>query len=177
MTKKLRIFLLLFFSLVLSGLVVYNVAAQQDDWVVYHGDFASFQVCWDYNLDFKKSGGTFTYFIEDPKFPGEKLLISYSYMQMDFKLPKKHGYKTQVAGPIQVANATGVERRGVTGEERNWREAYIYYSTRGAMGPDTRLIYVMYDDAPGELSQNFNRIINSIEVKDPLQVEITPKFP
>lgn len=173
---KLAVFIIIIIFLMAEAFEVGDIFAEEK-WVRYHGDFASFLVRWDFNLDFKKGGGLFTYYIEDPEFPGNKLKISYGHTKMEFKLPKKAGYKTQPTGMLEVENTRGVQYRGTTANGNNWREVYLYYSIKGRMGPDTRLIYVVYDEAPGKLSTNFNKVINSIKVNNPLKVEITPNYP
>lgn len=170
-------FLTLVLSFLLAAFILSGTKAQQNKWVTYHGDFCNFDIRYDYELDYTHKGRVFKYLIYDPQDKDNKLLISSGHMRMDFKLGKKRDYKTQYTGAVKVKNTLGNEQRGVTPDDKHWREAYLYFSTRGAMGPDTSLIYVKYDGVSGEQSIIFNKIIDSIEVRDPIQIEMPPNQP
>lgn len=177
--KKLvrNIFPILLFSFMLTCFLFSKITAQQKKWVVYHGDFCKFKIMYDYELDYKQSGSSFTYTIYDPENKDKKLIMSSRHMKMKFHLPGKNGYKTQYSGALKVENTRGVEKKGVTKNETHWREVYLYHSIRGPMGPDTSLIHVYYDDVDGPQSVVFNEIINSIEVNNPYKIKITPTYP
>ena len=170
-------FLIFVLSFVLAGFIYNHITAQQQKWVTYHGDFANFNIRYDLELDYKHVGRNFTYTIYHPDKKDKKLVISSGHQKMDFKLSKKKGYVTQSQGVVKVKNTQGVERKGVTPNDTHWREVYLYYSTQGSMGPDATLIYGVYEDVNGEESQTFNKIIDSIEVRDPYKMNVTPKFP
>lgn len=155
--------------------LLYHITSGQPKWVTYHGDFASFKIRWDYEMDYKNEGSFFTYIIKDPKYPDCRLVITKGHNQIKYNLSGKDGYETKISGPIKAVNTQGYERSGINSRNLNWMEAYLYISVKGVYGPDTRLIYAAYDNAPDNLSADFKEIITSIEVKDPINVEITPR--
>lgn len=178
MKKNFRnLFLVLTLSFLFVGFVFNHITAQQQKWVTYHGDFANFDIRYDYEMNYKHSGRNFTYTIFHPDRKDKKLIISSGHQKMDFKLPKKQGYVTQSQGTVKVKNTQGIERKGTTPNDTHWREVYLYYAIQGTMGPDTTLIHCAYDDVDGEESQTFNKIIDSIEVRDPYQIKVNPQFP
>lgn len=175
--NKLKSFFLIFAcSIFAAAMLLPAATAQQSKWVTYHGDFCSFDVPSHYELDYQQRGKNFRYFLYSSENPDKKLELSSRHMKMEFKLESKKGYETQYSGVIKVKNSQGVERKGVTPDETHWREAYIYKSIRGPLGPDTSLIYAAYDDVDGEQSIIFNKIMESIEVKDSIKVDVTPGF-
>lgn len=170
-------FLVFILSLMSAGFIFNHITAQQQKWVIYHGDFAGFDIRYDYEITYKHTGRNFTYTIFHPDRKEKKLTISSGHQKMNFKLPKKKGYITQSQGSVKAKNTQGVERKGTTPDDTHWREVYLYYATKGTIGPDATLIHCTYDDVSGEESRSFNRIIDSIEVRDPYHQNTTPQFP
>jgi len=175
MRKNVRsLFLVLILSFMLTGFIYNHITAQQQKWVTYHGDFCNFDIRYDYEIDYKHVGRNFTYTLYHPDKKDKKFIISSGHQRMDFRLPKKQGYVTQSQGVVKVKNTQGVERKGVTSLDTHWREVYLYYSTKGPIGTNTTLIYIVYEDVDGEQSQTFDKIIDSIEVRDPYQIKVNP---
>jgi hypothetical protein len=168
MYRSSRPFLITFFAFLMICLFVSRITAQQKKWLTYHGDFASFYISSDYELDYKNKGKNFTYFIKRADNPDNLLVLSSGYVKMDFKLSGKKDYKIDKNGPIDLINTKGLERRGMNPSGNIWREAYVYYAYQGGKITQARMIYIYYDNVPPAQSKEFDEMINSIAVKNPL---------
>ena len=153
-------------SFPLACLIYSGLTAQQSEYITYHGDFCSFNIREDYQLDYKRQGNMFTYTIYHPGNKEKKLTISSGHKKQKYHLAGKNGYKIQSQGSMKTINTFGVEKKGVTPNENHWREAYIYYSVKSPMGTNASYIYATYDDIDCNQSVVFNNIIDSISVKD-----------
>ena len=170
MKRLARGLVITFFVFMVLGLVDSHINAQHKKWIRYHGDFASFEIRWEYQLDFEKNRKHFTYKISDPSFKDKPLIISRGYKKMDFKLVKKADYKKTKEGGLMIAKTGGAEKRGTTPSGNNWREVFIYYACKTKKAARGEFVRVYYDDCPPELSSQYDRIISSIQFKDAYEV-------
>ncbi|MCE1247694.1 MAG: hypothetical protein LWY06_13720 [Firmicutes bacterium] len=176
MTRFVKIMILgIIISFPLACLIYSRITAQQAEYVTYHGDFCSFNIREDYQLDYRRQGNSFIYTIYHPGSKDKKLTISSGHKKLKYNIAFKKGYKIQSEGSMKTINTHGVEKKGVTPNENHWREAYIYYSVNTPMGTNASYIYASYDDIDGNQSVVFNNIIDSIQVKDPTKGDFTPK--
>lgn len=166
MKKFARALVIMFFIVIVMGLIDSHITAQQKKWVNYSGDFANFNIPWDYQMDFIKKGAVCTYTIADPLSPESKLTIARGNKKMDFPLSKKSGYKSEGRKGVMLSEVGGQEMVGTTPSGKKWREIYLFYARKGTKVPQLSLIYVTYEDAPDATRANFDEIINSIKLKD-----------
>lgn len=159
-----------FMAVIIAGMVDSRLNAQQKEWVHYHGDFASFDIRWEYRLDFESKGPFYTYKITDPSFADKPLIITRGYRKMDFQLYKKKDYKQEKEQGVMLAKTGGAEKAGTTPTGNIWREIFLFYSAKGSKGPQGQFIRIYYDDCPPELSSQFDMVIKSIQLKDAWEV-------
>jgi hypothetical protein len=177
MRKIARFLVISFFLVILAGAIDSRINAQQNKWVRYHGDFASFNIRWDYQLDYQKKGRQFTYKLATPGSEPRELIISKGHSKMNFKLSDRKGYVTAINRRIPLAGTGGIEKAGTTPSGTKWREMYLYYMAKGAKGANLQLIYVAYDDVSDDVKKEFDDVISSIQLKEVFEPENSSATP
>ncbi len=170
MKKVARFIVIAFFAVMVAGLVDSHINAQQKKWIRYHGDFASFEIRWEYRLDFEKDRNRYTYVISDPSFEDKSLVISTGYKGMEFQLDRQADYKVTQEGGVMISKTGGTQKLGTTPGDNKWREVFLFYASKGSLGPQGQFVRLYYDDCPPELASQFDHVIESLEFKDAWEV-------
>ncbi|MFP4499161.1 MAG: hypothetical protein ACLFQV_13205 [Vulcanimicrobiota bacterium] len=165
MSKYLKVFMAGVFVIVFILLLVSHITAQDNKWVTYHGDFASFLVKDDFELDYENKGGSIKYIIKFAENPEYMLIIENGISQMNYKIASKKGYKLDTQNAL-FQQGKGLEKSGTTPQGNRFREIFLYYTTAGEKVPQRSLVYVAYDNVPSELADHFDTIIDSIKLKN-----------
>jgi hypothetical protein len=176
MQKGLRssIFILIAAVIILS--IFSKVSGKVSDWNVYTGKFISFSIHRDFELKITTKNNDITYTICDPDNFDIKLIIDGSERERKFNLSCKPGYRVDRFDSLTTSNVHRVERKGVNPNGKHWREVFL---TRENAGKDLKpgIIYAFYDNIPGETRIPFDRIIDSIEIRQIPVLSVDPEMP
>jgi hypothetical protein len=166
MKKFIRnIFIIFGISLLFTSLIFSKITAEQKKSVQYNGDFCSFEILCNYQMEFKNQGQIYSYVIYDLEDSHKKLIITNDENQMVFEIKEKNKTSKPKIFPVKLHELKGEESQGVDSSNKHWREIYLEAPSKDLNG-NKSLIHIYYDSIDENTARDFDGIIDTLTVKD-----------